>query len=55
MIFSSAISTLRVAFEKRTRYSRMVAEIESLSKRDLADLRADRGEMLFQAWSEIYG
>ena len=30
-------------------------EIASLSARDLADLRADRGEMLRHAYKQIYG
>lgn len=55
MIFSSALSALRVAREKRQRYSRLVAEIESLSARDLTDIRADRGEMLYQVWNQVYG
>lgn len=40
---------------KRRRFNRMADEIASLSPRDLADLRADRGEMLRHAYKEIYG
>jgi hypothetical protein len=40
---------------KRRQYNRLASEIASLSPRDLADLRADRGEMLRQAYRNIYG
>lgn len=39
----------------RRRYLRAVAEIDTLSARDLADLRADPAEMRRHAWQEIYG
>ncbi len=41
--------------EKRRQYSRLANEIASLTSRDLADLRADRGEMLRHAYQKIYG
>jgi hypothetical protein len=40
---------------KRRRYNRLASEIASLSARDLADLRADRSEMLRHAYRNIYG
>ena len=55
MIFSSAFNAIRTTFEKHQRYARMAAEIEALSSADLADIRGDRAEMLFQAWQEVYG
>jgi hypothetical protein len=42
-------------FAKRRQYNRLANEIASLSQRDLADLRADRGEMLRHAYQKIYG
>jgi len=41
--------------EKRREYNRLANEIASLSQRDLADLRAERGEMLRHAHKSIYG
>ncbi|MEW9805973.1 hypothetical protein [Mesorhizobium marinum] len=41
--------------EKRREYNRLAAEIASLSQRDLADLRADRGEMLRHVYNKVYG
>jgi hypothetical protein len=41
--------------EKRREFNRLANEIASLSSRDLADLRADRGEMLRHAHKSIYG
>ena len=40
---------------KRRQFNRLADEIASLSQRDLADLRADRGEMLRHAYQKIYG
>jgi hypothetical protein len=40
---------------KRRQFNRLADEIASLSSRDLADLRADRGEMLRHAYQKIYG
>lgn len=48
MIFDDIVARARTNIAKRRRYNRLVAEIENLSSRDLADLRADRSEMLFQ-------
>ena len=40
---------------KRRQYNRIADEIAGLSQRDLADLRADRGEMLRHDHKSIYG
>jgi hypothetical protein len=40
---------------KRRQYNRLADEIISLTPRDLADLRADRGEMLRHAYRKVYG
>jgi hypothetical protein len=55
MIFSNLVKHARSRIEKRARYSRLVAEIEGLTARDLADIGADRGEMLRHAWRDVYG
>ena len=55
MIFDSFMTRARTSIAKRKHYNRLVAEIENLSGRDLADLRADRSEMLFQVHKQIYG
>lgn len=41
--------------EKRRNFNRLADEIANLSQRDLADLRADRGEMLRHAYKKVYG
>jgi len=55
MIFSNILARTQGRLAKRAKYRRLVAEIESLSSRDLVDLRADRSEMLYQAYRSIYG
>ena len=55
MIFSSLVASTQNRLAKRRHYNRLVAEIESLSPRDLSDLRADRSEMLFHAYKNVYG
>lgn len=55
MVFSNFIVRAQDRLAKRARYRRLVSEIESLSNRDLVDLRADRGEMLYQAYRSVYG
>ena len=46
---------VRSILAKRHRYAQMAHEIESLSERDLADIRGDRAEMLHQAHEMVYG
>jgi hypothetical protein len=55
MIFSNLVKHARSRLEKRVRYSRLVAEIEGLTSRDLADMGADRGDMLRHAYRDVYG
>ena len=55
MIIQNLISGARNRLAKRRRFNRMADEIASLSSRDLADLRADRTDMLRRAYKEIYG
>ncbi|CAN7241445.1 hypothetical protein [Mesorhizobium sp.] len=55
MILDSLMTRARNSIAKRKQYNRLVAEIDSFSSRDLADMRADRSEMLFQVHKQIYG
>jgi hypothetical protein len=55
LLFASFIADLKVRRERRRTYLRKLAEIRDLSTRDLADLRADRSEMLRDLWLETYG
>jgi uncharacterized protein YjiS (DUF1127 family) len=55
MIFSNLVKHARTRIEKQMRYSRLVAEIEGLTARDLADMGADRGEMLRHARLDVFG
>ncbi|RWX63761.1 hypothetical protein EN780_22785 [Mesorhizobium sp. M4B.F.Ca.ET.089.01.1.1] len=55
MIFENFVSRARTSIAKRKQYNRLVAEIDSFSSRDLADMRADRSEMLYQIHKQIYG
>ena len=55
MSLSSLFEHAQTRIEKHRRYYRMVAEIQSLSQRDLADMGGDRNEMLHWARKEIFG
>ncbi|MBN9222285.1 MAG: hypothetical protein J0I79_30470 [Mesorhizobium sp.] len=55
MIFNDLMTRARTSIAKRKQYNRLVAEIDSFSSRDLADMRADRSEMLYQIHKQIYG
>lgn len=55
MIIDSLLSRARDSIARRKRFNRMVAEVNALSSRDLADLRADRAQMLYDIRKEIYG
>ncbi len=54
-MIKSVINSLRKQIEDRRRYQRAVAEIETLTQRDLAYLRADPVEMARHAYVSIYG
>jgi uncharacterized protein YjiS (DUF1127 family) len=55
MIFTDLITRTRSRFARRVRYNRMVDEIQSLTHRDLADMGANREDMLRHAYLEVYG
>ena len=55
MILNDLFSRAQNRFEKQRRYNRAVAEINSLSNRDLSDMRADRSELLYWARKDILG
>ena len=54
-MIQNLISYAQDRLAKRRQFNRLADEIASLSQRDLADLRADRGEMLRHAYKKIYG
>lgn len=54
-MISNLVKYAKGRVEKRMRYGRLVAEIQSLTPRDLADMGADRGEMLRHAYLDVYG
>lgn len=49
------ISAFQARLEKRRRYLRLIAEIESLNARELQELRADPVQMRHEAYQSIYG
>lgn len=55
MLFATLIARIQDRLAKRAQYLRLVAEIESLDQRDLADIRGDRTEMLASAHRQVYG
>ena len=54
-MIQNLVKYARNRVEQRVRYGRLVAEIQSLTPRDLADIGADRGEMLRHAYLDVYG
>ena len=54
-MIQNLIAYAQTRIEKRRQFNRLASEIASLSQRDLADLRADRNEMLRHARKSIYG
>jgi hypothetical protein len=49
------VSRARDGLAKRKRYNQLVNEIQSLTDRDLADIRGNRTDMLRAARKQIYG
>ena len=54
-MIKNLLATWRERLEKRRRYRRVIAEIETLNARDLQELRADPTQMRQDAWKSIYG
>ena len=54
-MINGLINHAKNRFAKRIRYNRLVDEIQALTPRDLADMGADRGEMLRHAYLDVYG
>jgi uncharacterized protein YjiS (DUF1127 family) len=54
-MLSEFIRRARRNIDRRHRYNQAIAEINALSARDLSDMRADRGEMLYRARKDILG
>src|SRR5262245_45033995 len=55
MIFDNIVSRARTSMAKRRQYNRLIAEIDSLSSRDLADVRAAGGKIIYQIHKPISG
>lgn len=55
MLFVGLIAHIKDRLAKRAEFRRLVAEINTLSDRDLLDLRADRMEMIRYARQQAYG
>jgi len=55
MIIRNLIANAQDRIAKRRQFNRLANEIASLSQRDLADLRADRSDMLRHAYQTVYG
>lgn len=54
-MISTLIAKLRKSRDDRRRYNRAIAEIESLTQRELTDLNADPVEMARAVYANIYG
>jgi len=54
-MFDTLVSRARTSIARRKRYNQLVSEINALSDRDLADMRASRSEMLYQVRKQVYG
>ncbi len=54
-MIKSLIAAVQKQLADRRRYMRLVAEIDSLTPTDLADLRADPIEMRRAAYIDVYG
>jgi hypothetical protein len=55
MLFTNLLIHAQRRLEKRRRFNRLANEIECLSPREIADLQADRAQMLGDLRREIYG
>jgi hypothetical protein len=54
-MFDTIINRAKDRMAKRQRYNRLIAEIQGMSPRDLADINANRGDMLHHAYRDVYG
>ena len=55
LMIKAIVANLQRQLADRRRYRRAIAEIDSMTPRDFADLRADPIEMYRHAWIEVYG
>ncbi len=55
MLFTALFNHAKNGFAKRMHYNRLVEEIHGLTQRDLADMGADRTDMLRRAYEDVYG
>lgn len=54
-MFDTIINRAKNSLAKRQRYNRLVAEIQGMTQRDLADINGNRADMLHHAYREVYG
>ena len=54
-MIKAIVANLQRQLADHRRYRRAIAEIDAMTPRDLADLRADPTEMYRYAWQEVYG
>ncbi len=55
MFFTGIIAQIRDRLAKRAEFRRAIADINMISGEDLIDMRANRAEMIHQAYLKIYG
>ncbi|WP_164480440.1 hypothetical protein [Mesorhizobium sp. Root552] len=55
MFLDNLIARARNGIARRNDYNRIVDEINNLTDRDLADMRASRSEMLYQVRQQFFG
>lgn len=49
------VSRARNAIAKRSRYNRLITEINGMTERDLADFNGNRTDMLRAVYKDVYG
>jgi hypothetical protein len=55
VIFRALLNHAKNRVAKRMHYNRLVEEIQGLTQRDLADMGADRTDMLRRHYEDVYG
>jgi uncharacterized protein YjiS (DUF1127 family) len=55
MFLDQFLSRAQDRLAKRGRYRRLLAEIEALSDRDIADMGGNRSEMRHDVYRSVYG
>jgi hypothetical protein len=55
MMFGTLIASVARRWEKRRLYRRLLAEIDALTDREIAELGGDRRDMLRATYDRVYG